>query len=142
MKVLVDTNIILDALLHRDPFYEDSRAVYELVEQGQIIGCVSSSAVTDVFYIAYKELKDSNKVYSLIDDIARLFTIVPVLESTIKAALALRWEDFEDAVQFTAARESGAEYIITRNMSGYETAALHCVSPGAFIASLREKNTM
>ena len=137
MKVLVDTNVILDALLHRVPFHKDSSAVYDLVEQGQITGCVSSSAVTDIFYIAYRDLKDTGKVYSLIDDIARLFTIVPVLESTIKAALALRWKDFEDAVQFTAAQESGAEHIITRNMTGYETPAIPCISPAAFIAIMQ-----
>ena len=137
MKVLVDTNVILDALLHRDPFYKDSGAVYDLVDQGQITGCVSSSAMTDIFYLLYKAHKDTGKVYALVDDIARLFTIVPVLESTIKAALALRWKDFEDAVQFTAAQESGAAYIITRNMTGYETPAVPCTSPAAFIAALR-----
>ena len=142
MKVLFDTNVILDALLHRVPFYEDSRAVYKLVEQGQITGCVSSSAVTDIFYIAYRHLKDTGKVYAMIDTLAADFVIVPVLESTIKAALALRWKDFEDAVQFTAAQESGAQYIITRNMTGYETPAVPCISPAAFTAAFQEKNTL
>ena len=137
MKVFFDTNVILDALLHRVPFHEESSAVYDLAERGQISGCVSSSAVTDIFYIACKELKDTGKVYALIDTLAADFTIAPVLESTIKDALALRWKDFEDAVQFTAARESGAEYLITRNMTGYETSAIPCVSPAAFIALMR-----
>ena len=142
MKVLVDTNVILDALLHRDPFHKDSGAVYDLVEDRKITGCVSSSAMTDIFYLAHKELKDTGKLYAMIDTLAADFTIVPVLESTIKAALALRWKDFEDAVQFAAARESGAACIITRNMTGYETAAIPCISPAAFIAALHEKSTM
>jgi predicted nucleic acid-binding protein len=140
MKALLDTNVILDVLLHRDPFYKDSSIVYNFVERRKFTGCVSSSAITDIFYIAHKELKDTGKVYAMIDALAADFTIVPVLESTIMDALALRWRDFEDAVQFAAARESGAEVIITRNMTGYETAAIPCMSPAAFIASLHEKS--
>jgi len=52
MKVLVDTNIVLDVLLHRNPFFDCSRVVFELVEQKRIIGCISSSAFTDIFYLA------------------------------------------------------------------------------------------
>jgi predicted nucleic acid-binding protein len=141
MKVLVDTNVILDVLLHRVPFYEDSRAVYDLVERRQISGCVSSSAMTDIFYLLYKAHKNAHTVYSLMDDIARLFTIAPVLERTIRDALSLRWKDFEDAVQFTAAREIVAAYIITRNMTGYENAAIPCVSPAGFIAWFQEKGS-
>ena len=80
MKVLLDTNVILDVLLHREPFYEDSRAVYGLVEQRWITGCVSSSAMTDIFYIAHRELRETAEVYSLMDDIANLFIIVPVFK--------------------------------------------------------------
>jgi predicted nucleic acid-binding protein len=142
MKVLVDTNVILDVLLHRVPFYEDSRAVYGLVERCQINACVSSSAMTDIFYLAHRELKDTGTVYSLMDDIARLFTIAPVTERTIRDALSLRWKDFEDAVQFMAAREIGAAYIITRNMTGYENAVIPCISPAGFIAGFQEKGTI
>jgi predicted nucleic acid-binding protein len=138
VNVFVDSNVILDVLLHREPFYKDSRAVYDLVELHEINGCISSSGITDIFYIAHRELKDTGKVYALLDTLAADFTIAPVLESTIKDALALRWKDFEDAVQFTAARESGAVYIITRNMTGYATAAIPCMTPAAFTAFIQQ----
>jgi predicted nucleic acid-binding protein len=137
MKVLVDTNVILDTLFYRAPFYDDSHIVYTLVEQRRITGYISSSAMTDIFYLARKELKDTGKVYSLIDDIARLFIIAPVLESTIKSALALRWKDFEDAVQYMAARENGIEHIITRNAADFETGEIPCVSPKDFLIKLK-----
>ena len=136
MKVLVDTNVILDTLFHRAPFYDDSRALYTLVEQGRITGYVSSSAMTDIFYLANREFKNTGTVYSLMDDIARLFIIAPVLESTIKNALALRWKDFEDAVQYTVARENGIEQIITRNAADFETGEVLCVSPEDFLIKL------
>ena len=137
MKVLVDTNVILDTLLHRAPFYDDSRAMYALVEQGRITGHVSSSAMTDIFYLAHKELKNTGKVYSLLDDMVRLFIIAPVFESTIKNALALRWKDFEDAVQYMVARENGIEYIVTRDTTGFETGEVPCVSPKDFLVKLK-----
>ena len=138
MKVLLDTNVILDVLLHRIPFYEDASVVYDLVERRRISGYVSSSAMTDIFYLLYKAIKDTGKVYALMDTLTADFTIAPVLESTIKDALALRWKDFEDAVQFTAAGESGAEYIITRNMTGYKTSTIPSMSPAAFIAFIQQ----
>ena len=141
MKILLDTNVILDVLLHREPFYEDSSAVYDLVERRRITGFVSSSAMTDIFYLLYKAYKDTGKVYELINNLAEDFIIAPVCESTIRDALALRWHDFEDAVQFSAAKKCGAAYIITRNMTGYKTSAIPCVSPAAFIAFMHENRT-
>ena len=137
MKVLVDTNVILDTLFHRAPFYDDSRALYTLVEQGRITGYVSSSAMTDIFYLARKELKDTDVVYKIMDALAADFIIAPVLESTIKNALALRWKDFEDAVQYMVARENGIEQIITRNAADFETGKVPCVSPKDFLIKLK-----
>ena len=133
MKVLFDTNVVLDVLLHRDPFYDESRAAYNLVEQRKCTGCVSSSAMTDIFYIAYRELKDVDAVYQLIDVLCEDFIIAPVLESTIKTALALRWNDFEDAVQYVTARENEADCIVTRNTADFERSAVHCISPADFL---------
>jgi hypothetical protein len=64
MKILVDTNVILDTLLYRVPFYDDSRVVHSLVEQGNITGYISSSAMTDIFYLSRKELKDTGSAVS------------------------------------------------------------------------------
>jgi predicted nucleic acid-binding protein len=106
MKVLIDTNVILDVLLKRSGLYAESFAVFQLVEQHRIIGCISSSAITDIFYLFNKALKDINTVYQTVEGLSSVFTIAPVFESTIKNALALRWNDFEDAVQYVTATET------------------------------------
>ncbi|MDR2094462.1 MAG: PIN domain-containing protein [Treponema sp.] len=90
MKVLVDTNVILDVLLKRDGLYAESFAVFQMVEQRTITGCVSSSAITDIFYLVHKAQKNIDIVYQAVEDMAAIFTIVPVFESTITSALALR----------------------------------------------------
>ncbi|GHS86012.1 twitching motility protein PilT [Campylobacterota bacterium] len=133
MKALIDTNVILDVLLRRDPFYNDSRAVFDLVEQRKYTGCVSSSAMTDIFYFLYKAHRDINKVYASMDDLASIFTIAPVLESTINNALALRWKDFEDAVQYAAAERLAVDYIVTRNPADFSSSSIEVVTPDQFI---------
>jgi predicted nucleic acid-binding protein len=106
MKTLVDTNVILDVLFHRSAFFDHSRKIFELVEQNRIGGYISASAFTDIFYLINKEIKDTETVYKTVDTLAAIFTIVPVFESTITSALALRWKDFEDAVQYSTAKEN------------------------------------
>jgi predicted nucleic acid-binding protein len=66
------------------------------------------------------------------DELTALFSVVPVSETTIACALALRWKDFEDAVQYMAARENGITHIITRNKADYDTFDIHCMSPTEF----------
>jgi predicted nucleic acid-binding protein len=134
MKVLVDTNVILDVLLKRDGLYAESFEVFQLVEQHAITGCVSSSAITDIFYLVHKARKDINTVYQAVKGAVALFTILPVFESTIKSALALRWKDFEDAVQYNTAKENEVDCIVTRNKDDYAASDIPCMSPVDFPA--------
>ena len=143
MKVLIDSNIVLDVLLNRSAFLANSRAIFDFAEQKQIIGCISASAITDIFYFTNKEFKDKKMVYQTIEKITFLFSIIPVTKTTISKALALRWQDFEDAVQYTAAKENGIEYIITRNETDYKASDICCMNPFDFTSNFqnyRRKN--
>jgi predicted nucleic acid-binding protein len=135
MKALVDTNVVLDVLLNQIPFSVNSKAIFDLAEDKRITGYISASSITDIFYIANKKIKDREIVYQAIETLDALFLIVPVTKSTITEALALRWKDFEDAVQFIVAKENGIEYIITRNEADYKTSDIPCKSPMDFITS-------
>ncbi|MDR2718324.1 MAG: PIN domain-containing protein [Treponema sp.] len=135
MKVLVDTNVVLDVLLKRSPFYQDSFKIFQLVDQERIHGCLSASSITDIFYLLRKDRHNSGEVYRIMDELIALFSVIPVSETTIAAALALRWKDFEDAVQFMTARENSVTHIITRNKADYEISDIPCVSPVEFIES-------
>jgi predicted nucleic acid-binding protein len=135
MKILVDTNVILNVLLERPDFFVHSRAVFKLVEQRRISGYISASAFTDIFYLIKKDIKNLEKVYSIADTLATIYTITPVFESTIKSALDLRWKDFEDAVQYTVARENNFDCIITRNRDDYEGSTIPCYTPSDILSS-------
>jgi predicted nucleic acid-binding protein len=139
MKVLVDTNVVVDVLLKQEPFYRDSFVIFQLADTGNINGVLAAVSMTNVFYLLRKAKKDSAEVYRLMDDLTALFTVAPVNETTIANALALRWKDFEDAVQFITAQENEADFIITRNLDDYKASDIPCMSPTAFIAYLKDK---
>ena len=139
MKVLIDSNVVLDVLLNRSDFLVNSKTIFDFAEQKQITGCISASAITDIFYFINKKFKDKGMVYETIEKLTFLFSVIPVTETTIAKALTLRWQDFEDAVQYTAAQENGIEYIITRNEADYKTSDIQCMSPTDFIP--RPKNS-
>jgi predicted nucleic acid-binding protein len=65
MKVLVDTNVILDVLLKRSPFYKDSYKIFQFVDQERIKGCLSASSITDIFYLLNKDRHNSGEVYKI-----------------------------------------------------------------------------
>jgi predicted nucleic acid-binding protein len=132
MNVLFDTNVILDVLLGRLQ-YADSRKVFNLIEQRVFTGYITASSITDIFYLVRKEIKNIDIVYQTMEDLAGIFSIAQVAESTITSALALHWKDFEDAVQYMTASERKFDCIITRNKSDYENAAIPCYSPAEFL---------
>jgi len=139
MKILIDTNIVLDVLLKRHPFYQDSFVIFKLIEQQRINGFLSASCITDIFYLLKKSMKNSVDVYPIMDELTRLFTVAPVNETTVADALALRWKDFEDAIQFIVAKEGSIDFIITRNTVDYKIQDIPCMTPAEFIASFKEK---
>jgi predicted nucleic acid-binding protein len=132
IKVLIDTNVVLDSIFQRGDFYAYAKAIFKLSEDNQIEGCISSSAVTDIFYLARKEFKDTEFVYRIVDTLTSVLTILPVLDTTIKKALALRWKDFEDAVQYITAVENNVTRIVTRNVVDFEVADI-AVSPWDYL---------
>jgi len=134
MKVFVDTNVVLDVFLERHPFYDDSFVIFQLANLKRIKGYLSAASITDIFYFVRKQRRNSEDVYRMMDKLTTLFSVAPVSEKTIADALALRWKDFEDAVQYMAATESGVDYIVTRNAADYEMSGVPCMSPADFIA--------
>jgi len=133
MKILVDTNVILDVLLKQEPFYQDSFEIFQLADEERISGCLSSASITDIFYLLRKKLHNAAGIYPIIEELVALFSVATVSDLTISSALSLRWKDFEDAVQYTVAKDNNVEYIITRNKADFESSDIPCMSPAEFI---------
>jgi len=133
MKLLIDSNVILDVLLKREPYYKNSVKLNILAEKGYVTCYVSASSVTDIFYIAKKELKNKDVALELLKNILKIIHIAAVTENNIHEALDLQWDDFEDSVQYIAGQSILAEYIITRNPKDFTNSEIQIISPEEFI---------
>jgi len=139
MKVIIDTNIILDVLLKREKFLDKSSKVILLSEKKIIEGFVSASAVTDIFYITNKTYKDKQKSMGLLKELLKTVGVAAVTEREIFKAIDLEWNDFEDAVQYTTAEKIQADYIITRDFGGYKDNAIPAIQPEDFLDMINKK---
>jgi len=133
MKLLIDTNIILDYLLKREPFFENASKIMLLSEKRYFNNFISASAVTDIFYISNKELKNKDKVFELMKNMLKIVNIAAVTEKSVFEALELKWNDFEDSVQYVVGQSISAEYIITRNKKDFVDSHLKIISPDEFL---------
>ena len=136
---MIDTNIVLDVLLKREPFYQAAVKVMNLAQYGDIHEYVSASAVTDIYYIAYKQIKDRKLVLDLIKRLLMVVSIAAVTEQEIRNALETGWRDFEDAVQYSVALLNEMEGLVTRNPRDYERAGIEIWSPEQVLSVYEDK---
>ena len=132
MRLLIDTNVILDVFMRREPFFADSyRAIRTAAEQGYEC-LLSASAATDIFYILRKHLKSPEEAKARLRDLAKLAQFTDVQPADIDTALTAEMPDFEDAVVNAIAVRVGADYILTRNTKDFSGAKAHAIAPVDF----------
>jgi predicted nucleic acid-binding protein len=138
MTVLFDTNVILDVLLKREPFMWKSSNVLLLSEKKIIDGYVTASSITDIFYITNKTYNDKHKSMGLLKELFKTINIAAVSGKEIYRAIELDWNDFEDAVQYTAGEQIQADYIITRDTGGYVNSSITVITPSDFLGIIEK----
>lgn len=119
MKVLFDTNILLDAILEREPFAKEAELLLELVDSGQVIAYVTATTLTDIFYIVRRQTKQTELAKRAIRTILETLHIAGVDRGIFESALELEIEDFEDGVQAACAIEYQVDGIVTRDITGF-----------------------
>ncbi len=135
MKVLIDTNIILDVLCSRQEFLEDSVNVFKLCEVSKIFGYVSALSIPNIVYIMRKEL-DVEKIKEILDKLSLIFTIADLKADDLKKAASLNFKDYEDAVQSACASRIRADYIITRNIKDFVGSKVMAIKPSELFKML------
>ena len=129
MKLLIDTNVVLDVLLRREPFFRTAAEVLSLTQRDDVREYVSASAITDIYYIANKQLKDRAAVRDLLERLLKIVSVAAVSEQEIRNALNLTWADFEDSVQYSVALLNEMDGIVTRNPDDYQEANMRIWLP-------------
>jgi len=114
MNVLIDTNVILDFLLSREPLHEAGTNIFELTYQEQIHAYTTASSITDIYYIVVKRLGD-NAAREVLRNLFNLITVITVDGEDCILALNLPISDFEDALLTTCSKKAGVEYIVTND---------------------------
>jgi len=128
MRILLDTNILLDVLLDRQPHADASAAVVAAVDKGVAQGLLAAHAVTTIHYLIRREMSAA-RARKLISSILAVFEIAAIDEVVIHEALQLSCPDFEDAVTAAAARMARCDYIVTREPKGFQSSPIRSLTP-------------
>ncbi|MCR5040833.1 MAG: PIN domain-containing protein [Clostridia bacterium] len=138
MNIFVDTNVLLDVLGNRQPFAADSSKVWKLGETLQVRGFISVLSVPNIVYILRRELS-AEKAEEIVRSLLLIFEPVELTADDVLQAAAMRWDDYEDALQAAAAKNAAASYIITRNTADFERSAVPAITPQEFLRLLSER---
>ncbi len=132
MRLLIDTNILLDMVLKRKNC-DISMELFRKIRTYKAEAYITASSVTDLFYIIRKEMHSTEQAYVIMENILKLTAILSVTENDVQEAFAFKWKDFEDCVQYVTGKNNHINYIVTANQKDYKNATLPVLTPAACI---------
>jgi predicted nucleic acid-binding protein len=135
VRVLFDTNVVLDHLLEREPHADIAEHLLSLVDTGRLEGVICSTTATTIHYLAAKAVGAAAAI-DYLRELLAIFDVAGVDRETLRGALDLGFPDFEDAVLHEAARRDGVAAIVTRNGKGFAHSAIPVFSPIELLAAV------
>ena len=138
MKALIDTNIIIDALQSRDGFAKD--AEFLILQAFEYSGYITSTSVTDIYYIQHKYYHNIEKAKNSLERILNLYSIIDVTATDCHNALRSGVSDYEDAVMVESAKRNGIDCIVTRNAKDFKDSGIKVYTPTEFLKQIRKSN--
>ncbi|MBC5713504.1 PIN domain-containing protein [Roseburia sp. BX1005] len=138
MVILIDTNIIIDALADREPYATDAKQIMEKCATREITGVLAAHSIPNLFYILRKEFSQEERRY-LLKNLCKIFQVSELNEKRIIAALENEmFSDFEDGLQEECAVASMADYLVTRNPSDFKHSRIKVILPNEFLRKMQE----
>ena len=135
MDVFIDTNVLIDVLAKRDPFYGSSAQVWSLAENGSIHGLISAISFNNIYYVVRK-LKNRKTAERMMVLMRNAFDVTALDKQILGQAIDAGFKDFEDAIQYVSALHAGVDCLVSRNPRDFPRKDLPVLSPEEFIASL------
>ena len=139
MKILLDTNVIIDALQSRTPWAGDAQQIFLLVAANEVTGFITAKAVTDIHYIMHHHLHDEKRTRDALQKLLELFDLLDTTGTDCRKALLAPTTDYEDAVMIETAVRSGIDCIVTRNSKDYSLSSVPVYTPDAFLKTLIDR---
>lgn len=132
MVVLIDTNVIIDFLITREPFYKASAEVITQCAEKKLEGYIAFHSIPNLWYILRKIPEEKRRKW--LCDICEFLKVQGAShEDVVKAIGMTYFKDFEDCLQDRCAEKIGAKYIITRNTKDFDGSVVPAVSPEDFL---------
>lgn len=132
VRVLVDTNVLLDYLLCREPYDQAARKIVIACKKKRVTGCVAAHSISNIFFILRKAFS-IEECRRLLSSLCELFEVEGIDKAKVLWALADRtFSDFEDCLQMECAVAFHADYIVTRNCEDFKSSSIPCIDPNEF----------
>lgn len=142
MRILIDTNVMLDYLAERPGYHDAADAIMEMCRTGEVKGFVAAHSITNAYYVLRKFYTEA-EWRTLLLKYLKLATIVGIDENKIKSSIIRdQFDDLEDCLQDEYAVECDAKYIVTRNMDDFRDGAVKAISPNDFLETIMNRSTV
>ena len=139
IHALLDTNVILDALLERSPWETDAGAIMQADLDGQFVAYVTATSLTDLFYVTRRQA-GRERAWELVQATLNQLSIISVGADELEAAVMLQGNDFEDNLQIACAMSLQLDFIVTRDSSGFTGSPMPVLTPRQLLSRLSEDN--
>ncbi|MEQ8927716.1 MAG: PIN domain-containing protein [Fulvivirga sp.] len=135
-KIFIDTDVIIDFLIDRQPHAEASSKILNLSDKGIIQLYTSALCINNIHYVI-KKVVGEKKARSIIHELLALISVIEVDETDLKNALDSSFSDFEDAIQYSTAQKiKGLKAILTRNTKDYKKSKIAIFTPETLIKTI------
>lgn len=132
-KILIDTNVLIDYLLEREPFFEDAKDVILSCADGKVKGCIAAHSIPNMFFILRKDYSAKER-REVLSNLCSIFDVEGIDKAKLLVGLTNEdFSDFEDCLQMECAKSYGADYIVTRNISDYSTSEIKAIMPKDYL---------
>ena len=142
MRVLLDTNVIVDVLQQREPWFEAGKEIFLAAARNDLTGCVTAKEIADLHFFSRKQFTGQEnideKAREIVAKLLSLFEVIDMLALDCRNAMAIQNHDYEDAIMIASAVRENVDYIITRNPDHFEVSAVPAVSPDQFLPLLEK----
>lgn len=138
MRALLDTNVVVDVLQRREPWFQDGAAIFRAIANKQVNGCLSAKQIADLHYFSRMQFKGEEKVdmkaRQIVGKLLSLFELIDALGIDCRNALGIENGDYEDAILIASAVRAGVDCIVTRNRDHFKAAPIRIYAPNEFVA--------
>ena len=136
IRILLDTNIVLDVLADRAPFAEEAVTIFKLCETRQVEGAIYALTIPNLVYVMRKEL-GREQISGVLQKLSAIWDIEDMRAEDLRKAAALPIPDFEDALQCVCAQRIKADYIVTRNIKDFLQSKVMAVKPSELLERIQ-----